>query len=113
MTNMTTEQVTTQENVPFDLIKIGTEYVFGSYTEYLGFTPTICNNGGCRVVVTRKGRSKVFCEDVNNGNWDADGFFEIGNAKRLYRQALELREIKVAPKSILTTQEITQLVNAL
>lgn len=81
----------------------GKEYVFGFYSDRLGFVPTQCNSGTCRLVVEKAGRKFVSVRLKSGSidkNYDGEGFFEIDVAKKLYRESLEKREASWASKGV-------------
>lgn len=84
-------------NVPIKELVAGKEYVFGDYTESLGFIPVDCAPGPhhSRLTVFRVRRKYVdvrFCDGTVGRSFDGEGFFEIDVAKRLYREALKKRQ---------------------
>ncbi len=104
------------KNVPIKQIVIGKEYVFGSYSEALGFVPTRCdfsNQHPCRLTVEKVGRKYIdvrFANGSSDKRYCGDGFFEIDLAKDLYKKSLKARQSKGYPQ---TDAEIDSLVEAL
>jgi hypothetical protein len=107
-------------NVALKDLEVGKEYVFGKESDVLGFVPTTCNSryvgdvgGDCRIRVAKIGRKYFKAVGFGNDNFNGEGAFEISTAKKLYREALEKRERAIAPRSILSAEEIDALVEAL
>lgn len=88
-------------------IEVGQEYVVGSNSEQRGFVPTLCNNQyspehPCRVKVVAIGRKKAQVwmsgDKTKPTKIDFDALWDVNEAKRLYRTALEQREVMWASK---------------
>lgn len=101
------------KNVSIKELVAGKQYVFGSYSETLGFVPTRCDFRSCRLTVESVGRKYVSVR-LSNGSvdkgYDGNGFFEIDVAKGLYKKSLKDRQSKGYPQ---TDAEIDSLVYAL
>ena len=100
------------KNVHLSKLVVGKEYVFGSYSEILGFVPTACAYDTLhksRLTIKQIGRKHVQVVS-QKGAFDGEGFFEVASAKTGYRASLKARQAKGYPQ---TDAEINKLVNAL
>ena len=110
---MATFKEISKKNVQIKDLIVGKQYVFGDYSDRLGFIPTCCNGNTCRVIVAKVGRKYVNVQ-LQNGTidkgYDGEGFFEIEDAKALYFKSLKERQQNGYPQ---TDAEIECLVKAL
>lgn len=99
------------KNVAIKNLVVGKEYVFGHHSAVLGFVPTNCHKGACRLVVASVGRKYVKAVGVS-GNFDGEGFYEVDVAKEGYRASLVARKEK-NPDHPVTYEDIERFVQNL
>lgn len=88
-------------------IEVGKEYVVGINGNMTGFTPVNCNGQHspkhpCRVTVVKVGRTKAQAwmsgDKTKPTKIDFEALWDVTEAKKLYRAALEKREAMWAAK---------------